>query len=70
MIIAGTDEYGEPVHSSLYDNLWINIPKEVMEYPDFTFKQFCGRAVPSYTPASFIRRYIEGNVMYLIKIAP
>ncbi|KAB7507516.1 Flavin-containing monooxygenase FMO GS-OX-like 1 [Armadillidium nasatum] len=33
------DEYGYPIHSSMYKNLLTNLPKEVMAFPDFPFKE-------------------------------
>lgn len=33
----GKDEYGSPIHSSMYKNLRTNLPKEVMAYLDFPF---------------------------------
>ncbi|XP_065353054.1 senecionine N-oxygenase [Cloeon dipterum] len=32
---VGKDEYGLPVHSSMYKSLRTNLPKEVMGYPDY-----------------------------------
>uniref|UniRef100_A0A146LJS0 Flavin-containing monooxygenase n=1 Tax=Lygus hesperus TaxID=30085 RepID=A0A146LJS0_LYGHE len=32
---TGIDEYGLPIHSSMYKNLRTNLPKEVMMFPDF-----------------------------------
>lgn len=57
----GTDEYGELVHSSIYPNLMINDAKEMMEYPDYTFQQHYGRALPSYVDAPCMREYLEGR---------
>ena len=37
---TGVDEYGETIHSSMYRHLWINSPKEVLEFSDFTFKDY------------------------------
>ena len=34
---TGTDEYGEPVHCSMYRYLWSNGPKECLEFADYTF---------------------------------
>ena len=47
---TGTDEYGEQLHSSMYYDLWCNGPKEVFEYPDYTFETHFGKQVPSYIP--------------------
>ncbi|KAK3083174.1 hypothetical protein FSP39_015743 [Pinctada imbricata] len=34
---TGTDETGLPVHSAMYNNLKINIPKEIQEFPGFPY---------------------------------
>ncbi|XP_013404525.1 flavin-containing monooxygenase FMO GS-OX-like 4 [Lingula anatina] len=36
---VGTDQYGLPVHSSMYKNLRTNLPKEAMAFPDFPFEK-------------------------------
>ncbi|XP_042209897.1 flavin-containing monooxygenase FMO GS-OX5-like isoform X2 [Homarus americanus] len=33
----GKDEFDLPIHSSIYENLKTNLPKEVMGFPDFPF---------------------------------
>lgn len=35
---VGSDSRGLPVHSSMYTNLRTNLPKEVMAFPDFPFR--------------------------------
>ncbi|XP_060590331.1 trimethylamine monooxygenase-like [Ruditapes philippinarum] len=56
------DEYGEPTHSSMYKDLWINAPKEIsVEYPDYTFEQHYGQPVSSYPPVSVVRDNLEGR---------
>ncbi|XP_075234109.1 senecionine N-oxygenase-like [Lycorma delicatula] len=37
---VGKDQFGIPVHSSMYKNLMTNLPKEAMEFPGFHFKKF------------------------------
>ncbi|XP_076280269.1 senecionine N-oxygenase [Lasioglossum baleicum] len=32
---TGLDKYGLPIHTSMYNNLRTNLPKEVMGYPDY-----------------------------------
>ncbi|XP_076245742.1 senecionine N-oxygenase isoform X1 [Calliopsis andreniformis] len=32
---TGVDQYGLPIHTSMYKNLRTNLPKEVMGYPDY-----------------------------------
>lgn len=52
---VGLDQFGLPVHSSMYRNLRINIPKHIMCYPDFPFKKD-GR---SYASHQEIRDYLK-----------
>jgi dimethylaniline monooxygenase (N-oxide forming) len=33
----GNDEYGVEIHSSMYEGLRTNLPKETIEFPDFSF---------------------------------
>lgn len=33
---TGLDEYGDPVHGSMYRYLWSNGPKECLEFADYT----------------------------------
>ena len=40
---TGLDEYGEPVHCSMYRNLSTNNPKEVFELPDYSFMEHFGK---------------------------
>ncbi|MCL4136105.1 UNVERIFIED_CONTAM: hypothetical protein GTU68_047673, partial [Idotea baltica] len=35
----GTDKHGFPIHSSMYNSLKTNLPKEIMAFPDFPFKE-------------------------------
>ena len=59
---TGTDEYGEPVHGSMYQHLWCNVPKEAGEYCDYTFDEhFHGKNLPSYVPRSVIMDYLQGR---------
>ena len=57
---VGFDEYGEHVHSTIYPHLMTNVPKESMEYPDYTFQQHSEKPMPSYVDAKTIRDYLEG----------
>nr|XP_012216802.1 PREDICTED: flavin-containing monooxygenase FMO GS-OX-like 3 [Linepithema humile]XP_012216803.1 PREDICTED: flavin-containing monooxygenase FMO GS-OX-like 3 [Linepithema humile] len=49
------DKYGLLIHSSMYKNLKTNIPKEVMQIPDFPFRNQGG---PSFVHHSVIRQYL------------
>lgn len=52
----GTDEYGLPVHSSMYEGLRTNLPKEVMEYDDYSYDETIEE---SYIAQDQVLRYIE-----------
>ena len=67
-VIAGTDEFGEPVHGSMYHNLWTNSPKEGLEFPDYTFEDHFKKPIPSYPPRSVIADYLKGIFMEKYKI--
>lgn len=60
---TGIDEYGEPIHSSMYRHLWINSPKEVLEFSDFLFKNYLkNKNLSSFVPRESIFNYL--NVRY------
>ncbi|CAF5023272.1 unnamed protein product, partial [Rotaria sp. Silwood1] len=56
---TGFDEYSEPVHSSMYHNLWTNLPKECSEYVDYPFDEHFGQPFPSFPPRSIFYDYIR-----------
>ncbi len=59
---TGLDEYGEPVHCSMYRYLWSNGPKEGLEFADYSFEEHFGRQIASYPPREVLFDYIEGRV--------
>ncbi|MDI2098876.1 NAD(P)-binding domain-containing protein [Ruicaihuangia caeni] len=59
---TGLDEHGEPVHTSMYRNLWSNGPKEALEFADYTFDEHFGRPVSSYPPRAALWDYIAGRL--------
>ena len=59
---TGTDENGEPVHSSMYRNLWSNGPKEALEFAEYTFDEHFGKPISSYPPREVLWEYINGRV--------
>lgn len=59
---TGLDEYGEPVHSSMYRYLWSNGPKEGLEFADYSFDEHFGKQIASYPPRAVLFDYIEGRV--------
>jgi len=58
---TGTDANGEPVHGSMYRYLWSNGPKEALEFPDYTFEQHYGKAIPSFPPREVLFDYLQGR---------
>lgn len=59
---AGLDEFGEPVHGSMYRYLWSNGPKECLEFSDYTFDEHFGQPIPSFPPREVLFDYIQGRV--------
>ena len=51
----GVDEFGLPVHSSMYRGLRTNLPKEIMGFPDFPIPD----NKPSYLTQEEILRFLE-----------
>jgi len=69
---TGFDEYSEPVHSSMYQNLWTNIPKECSEFVDYSYDKHFGQSLISFPPRTVIYDYIQGyakqnNVLQYIR---
>ncbi|MGB3413698.1 MAG: NAD(P)/FAD-dependent oxidoreductase, partial [Microbacteriaceae bacterium] len=58
---TGIDQYGEPVHSSMYRNLWSNGPKEALEFAEYTFDEHFGRPISSFPPREVLWDYINGR---------
>ena len=59
---TGLDQYGEPVHGSMYRYLWSNGPKEGLEFADYSFEEHFGHPIASYPPRAVLFDYIEGRV--------
>ena len=59
---TGLDEFGEPVHNSMYRYLWSNGPKEGLEFADYSFEEHFGKQIASYPPRAVLFDYIEGRV--------
>ena len=57
---AGLDENGEPVHCSQYRDLFSNGPKECLEFPEYTFADHYGKAIPSFPPRVVLEDYLRG----------
>lgn len=58
---TGSDEFGETCHGSMYRYLWSNGPKECLEFPDYTFEDHFGKAIPSFPPREVLFDYLKGR---------
>ena len=59
---TGVDQYGEPVHGSMYRYLWSNGPKEGLEFADYSFEEHFGKQIAPYPPRAVLFDYIKGRV--------
>ncbi|MEL6219744.1 MAG: NAD(P)/FAD-dependent oxidoreductase [Pseudomonadota bacterium] len=59
---TGLDEFGEPVHGSMYRYLWSNGPKEGLEFADYSFEEHFGKPIASYPPREVLADYIKGRM--------
>ena len=59
---TGFDEFGEPIHSSMYKHLWSNGPKECLEMANYTFQEHFGKPIPSYPPREVLADYLFGRM--------
>ncbi|KAI1698976.1 flavin-binding monooxygenase-like domain-containing protein [Ditylenchus destructor] len=59
---TGLDENGEPVHCSMYRNLWTIGPKECVELADYSYNEHFGKRVPSFMPRAAMWDYLNGNM--------
>lgn len=60
---TGLDNFGEPVHCSMYRYLWSNGPKECLEFADYSFLEHFGKPIGSYPPRAVLWDYIQGRMM-------
>jgi trimethylamine monooxygenase len=58
---TGLDEFGDPVHGSMYRYLWSNGPKECLEFADYPFDEHFGKPIPSFPPREVLFDYITGR---------
>ncbi|MGD1864874.1 MAG: NAD(P)-binding domain-containing protein [Phormidesmis sp.] len=58
---TGLNEYGDPVHGSMYRYLWSNGPKECLELADYTFDEHFGQPIPSFPPREVLYDYLTGR---------
>ena len=45
----------------MYRYLWSNGPKECLEFPDYTFEEHFGKAIPSFPPREVLFDYLQGT---------
>jgi len=57
---TGLDEHGEPLHNSMYRDLFSNGPKECLEFPDYTFQDHFKKNLPSCPPRAVVHDYMTG----------
>jgi len=62
---TGLDEFGEPVHCSMYRDLFSNGPKEALEFPEYTFIDHFGKEIPSCPPRPVLFDYLKGYWKFL-----
>lgn len=58
---TGLDDFGDPVHGSMYRFLWSNGPKECLEFADYTFEEHFSKPIPSFPPREVLYDYITGR---------
>ena len=58
---TGSDQYGDPIHNSMYRYLWSNGPKECLEFADYSFDKHFKKPIPSFPPREVLRDYIIGR---------
>ena len=58
---TGSDQYGDPVHNSMYRYLWSNGPKECLEFADYSFDEHFQQPIPSFPPREVLYDYILGR---------
>lgn len=56
---VGKNEYGIDIHTSMYQQLSTNLPKEVMGFPDFPIPEQDKSFIPSQDFLSFLNLYAD-----------
>ena len=57
----GFEKSGEPVHSAMYNELWINTPKEVAELEDYSFETHFGTNTRSFITREKMAEYLRAR---------
>jgi len=58
---TGVDAKGNAVHGSMYQGLWTNVPKEIIELPGYSFEEHYGKQMQSYLPRHVVTDYLQGR---------
>lgn len=61
---TGTDNNGEPVHSSMYRDLVINSPGENLEFADYSYMKHFGKKITSFPVREVMLNYFNGRYDY------
>ncbi|KAK7076844.1 hypothetical protein SK128_011554 [Halocaridina rubra] len=61
---CGRDKYGLPIHSSMYENLRTNLPKEIMGFPDFPFPEGEASFIHHTEVCKYLESYAEHFNLY------
>ncbi|XP_063362370.1 senecionine N-oxygenase-like [Cydia amplana] len=56
---TGYDDFGLPIHTSMYKSLRTNLPKEIMGFPDFPIPESDKSYLPSKDMLAFLQMYAE-----------
>ncbi|CAH2106037.1 unnamed protein product [Euphydryas editha] len=56
---TGYDDFGLPIHTSMYKSLRTNLPKEVMGFPDFPVPESEKSYLPAKDMLAFLQSYAE-----------
>ena len=66
---VGSNHNGIPIHSSMYKNLYTNLPKEVMAFPDFPFPSDLSSYISHWDVLTYLQKYvISFNLHPFIKV--
>ncbi|CAB3251841.1 unnamed protein product [Arctia plantaginis] len=65
---VGYDDFGLPIHTSMYKSLRTNLPKEIMGFPDFPIPESDKSYLPAKDMLTFLQAYADKHgVTELIK---
>lgn len=57
--LTDVDDYGLPIHSSMYEGLKTNLPKELMEYEDFPYQDVDKSFISQREVVLYMERFAE-----------